>query len=119
VVEPRGHSSFAREAVKKGRASSEARPFLIANEECPHSATPRRPSWLLQEPQPLTTRRGRPLHDGPLQLLAGPERIESGWWDGADIQRDYYIARTTLGARLWIYREHSGARGWFLHGIFG
>ena len=119
VVEPRGHSSFAREAVKKGRASSEARPFLIANEECPHSATPRRPSWLLYQPEPLTTRRGRPIYHGPLELLAGPERLETGWWDGEDIQRDYYIARTTLGARLWIYREHAGTRGWFLHGIFG
>ena len=52
-------------------------------------------------------------------MLAGPERIESGWWDGGDVQRDYYIARRADGARLWIYRECGGARRWFLHGIFG
>jgi protein ImuB len=52
-------------------------------------------------------------------LLAGPERIESGWWDGADVQRDYYIASDRHGARLWIYRECAGTKPWFLHGIFG
>ena len=56
---------------------------------------------------------------GALELLAGPERIESGWWDGADVQRDYYIASDAHGARLWIYRECAGAKQWFLHGIFG
>jgi hypothetical protein len=30
--------------------------------------------------------------------------------------RDYYVARTTRGARLWVYRA---ADGWFLHGVFG
>jgi protein ImuB len=52
-------------------------------------------------------------------LLAGPERIESGWWDGADVQRDYYVASDPQGARFWIYRECAGARKWFLQGIFG
>ena len=56
---------------------------------------------------------------GELRLLAGPERIESGWWDGADVQRDYYVASDTHGARLWIYRECERPRRWFLHGIFG
>jgi protein ImuB len=79
----------------------------------------RRPLWLLKQAEALAVRRGRPVHDGPLKLLAGPERIESGWWDGADVQRDYYLAQTAAGARLWIYRECTGAREWFLHGVFG
>ena len=78
-----------------------------------------RPLWLLGAPQPLEAQRGRPRRDGPLELLAGPERIESGWWDGADVQRDYYIAGDRHGARLWIYRECTGTKQWFLHGIFG
>jgi protein ImuB len=78
-----------------------------------------RPLWLLHQPETLVARRGRPHYDGALELLAGPERIESGWWDGGDLQRDYYVARTTAGARLWIYRECTGAREWFLHGLFG
>jgi protein ImuB len=75
--------------------------------------------WLLKQPEALAARRGRPVHEGPLKLLEGPERVESGWWDGADVQRDYYTAQTSRGARLWIYRECTGARGWFLQGVFG
>ncbi|HTU68452.1 MAG TPA: DNA polymerase Y family protein [Steroidobacteraceae bacterium] len=77
-----------------------------------------RPLWLLHQPEPLGARRGRPQHGGPLELLAGPERIESGWWDGADIQRDYYVAQSAAGTRLWIYRD-APTHAWFLHGIFG
>ena len=79
----------------------------------------RRPLWLLHSPQELDSQRGRPRHGGALELLAGPERIESGWWDGADVQRDYYVASDPCGARFWIYRECAGTRQWFLHGIFG
>ena len=79
----------------------------------------RRPLWLLHSPRELDSQRGRPRHGGALQLLAGPERIESGWWDGADVERDYYSAKDPRGAHLWIYRECAGARKWFLHGIFG
>ena len=78
-----------------------------------------RPVWLLAAPQPVESLRGRPRHHGALTLLSGPERIESGWWDGDDIQRDYYVAKDTAGALLWIYRECRGARRWFLHGLFG
>jgi protein ImuB len=87
------------------------------------TATPfRRPLWLLHAPRELESHRGRPRHGGPLQLLDGPERIESGWWDGADVQRDYYRVKDPNGAHLWIYRECTGecagSRRWFLHGIF-
>jgi len=46
----------------------------------------------------------------------GPERIQSGWWDGAYERRDYFIAQTPARALLWIYRV--AARGWYLHGWF-
>ena len=83
------------------------------------SAPFQRPLWLLHAPQELDSQRGRPRRGGALQLLAGPELIESGWWDGADARRDYYVAGDAHGSRLWIYRECAGARKWFLHGIFG
>jgi len=85
----------------------------------PVSAPFHRPLWLLHAPQELDSQRGRPRLRGALELLAGPERIESGWWDGADVRRDYYVADDARGARLWVYRECLGARKWFLHGIFG
>ncbi|HET6655706.1 MAG TPA: DNA polymerase Y family protein [Gammaproteobacteria bacterium] len=70
----------------------------------------RRPAWLLQTRQPLHEIKG-------IQLISGPERIEAGWWSEDAIGRDYYVARTASGARLWIYREHE-TRRWFLHGYF-
>jgi protein ImuB len=47
----------------------------------------------------------------------GPERIETGWWRGDDVHRDYYIVETTDGARFWIFRRRDDGR-WFLHGCF-
>jgi protein ImuB len=76
-----------------------------------------RPVWLLSEPQPLAS----VMESRPWVLRDGPERIESGWWDGADIRRDYYIADTHEGATAWIYRDHRyGVEDgeWFLHGLF-
>jgi len=82
-----------------------------------------RPLWLLERPQPLGERQQRPWLQGPLTLLAGPERIETGWWDGELIQRDYFIAGDTEGVLFWIYRERlpgdGMAAGWFLQGRFG
>ena len=83
-----------------------------------------RPVWLLNEGEPLHERDSWPLLEGqPLQLLSGPERIESGWWDMRLIERDYFIAQLPGGALVWIYRTRqlvSNPRpGWFLQGRFG
>ncbi len=69
-----------------------------------------RPLWLLPEPQPLQ-RSVMP------QIVSAPERIEGGWWDGGDVQRDYFIARTTTGADLWIFHDLNN-QGWYLHGFW-
>jgi protein ImuB len=72
-----------------------------------------RPVWLLDQPEPCTVDR--------LVLEEGPECIESGWWDGHDVARDYYIARNPHGARLWVFRnrrESAAGTRWFLHGWF-
>jgi len=47
----------------------------------------------------------------------GPERIETGWWRGRPIWRDYYCVETTAGQRLWIFLA-AGEKRWFLHGLF-
>ena len=59
-------------------------------------------------------------HAGKVQAVTrctGPERIETGWWRGDDIGRDYYIAETADGARWWLFRRLDNGR-WFLHGCF-
>ncbi len=66
-----------------------------------------RPVWLLDEPLAVP----KP------EILQGPERIESGWWDGKGVARDYYIARQSQGARLWVFQERRSKR-WYLHGVF-
>lgn len=47
----------------------------------------------------------------------GPERVETGWWRGRDVRRDYYIVETAAGERFWIYRNLADGT-WFLHGVF-
>jgi protein ImuB len=90
-----------------------------------------RPLLLLPQPQPLPGHDGSadelPRYRGALQLVAGPERIEAGWWDLASpafgrpqgaVARDYFVARNPQGQTLWIYRDLAAPRGWFLHGLF-
>jgi len=77
-----------------------------------------RPLWLLAEPLPLEMRDGWPWLDGRLELEPERERIESGWWDGRLVARDYFVACSPEGKRFWIYRDIRGKRGWYLHGFF-
>ena len=76
-----------------------------------------RPLWLLAEPQPLA----HLFETKPWILRDGPERIESGWWDGKDVRRDYFVAENPQGEIMWIYRDHRYGIDdgeWFLHGVF-
>jgi protein ImuB len=83
----------------------------------PISHSPR-PTWLLNRPHKLVTRDGKPTLQGNLELRAGPERIEAGWWDGEEARRDYFVAANARGETFWIYREHRDPSAWYLHGIY-
>ena len=87
------------------------------------ASIPPRPFWLLAQPESLAEIAGRPHRQGALRLLAGPERIESGWWDqeekAGDVRRDYFIALTRDDRWAWVFRELKSPGGWFLHGWFG
>ena len=109
----RPERSFARSAPP---APQGARAAAAAAGAPPAAA---RPLWLLPAPRPLSVRDGLPRRRGTLTLVSEAERIESGWWDGAEIERDYYVALDAHGVRLWLFRERSAPHGWFLHGIFG
>lgn len=85
----------------------------------------RRPLQLLTPPRQLevlaVVPEGPPLRciiAGEQHQVArywGPERIETGWWQGQSIRRDYYRIETTTGLWFWIYRERNH-QTWFLHG---
>jgi protein ImuB len=79
----------------------------------------RRPLWLLQAPRQLEEIDGVPRRRGTLRFFGEVERIETGWWDGGDIGRDYYTVFDIYGVRLWIFRERAEPHRWFLHGVFG
>ena len=86
-----------------------------------------RPVRLLPRPVPLRVLALVP--DGPPTWLAlagreyvvahaeGPERIETAWWRGPDVRRDYFRVTTTDGRRLWVFRARTDGR-WYLHGVF-
>jgi protein ImuB len=122
------HGLMLRDEHRPERAWAVAEPDAAAGAANPAAHLPamlpaaRRPTWLLEAPRALRSVDGRPWCDGVLSMESGPERLETGWWDGSEVARDYWIARTPAGARLWIFREGSGSAGklrWYLHGVFG
>ncbi len=87
------------------------------------------PTWLLAVPQPLPLKDDAPQYHGPLTLLAGPQRLETGWLEGEPALRDYFVARSAEAGLVWVYRERLAASGgsgshaglglrWYLHGLF-
>jgi protein ImuB len=115
------HARLGRERVFGVGLFAEHRPelawraieMLRAQSSADTPCLSHRPLWLLAEPELLQT----PLPSWRIE--SGPERVESGWWDGDDVTRDYYVACDPHGARCWIYRERSAPHRWFLHGLFG
>lgn len=84
------------------------------------------PTWLLERPLRLALQGNRPLYQGALQLLVGPQRLEVVGWAQIDAPlaalRDYFIALSPHAGLLWVYRERLAAGQasdmWFLHGIY-
>jgi protein ImuB len=106
----------------KATATVKAPPICVA--DTIHTLP--RPLWLLPDAIPITERQERPWYRGPLQLLAGPERIEGGWWDDNLVQRDYFIAEDEQAVLYWVYRSRAmhaiqseEATAWYVQGVFG
>lgn len=97
-------------AEKPKRAGKKGKPVQVSRNP--------RPLWLLPKPKQLNINKGRLFYRRPITIVSGPERIESHWWAGMDVRRDYYVAREFKGGNLWIYREKDDAGRWYLHGIF-
>ncbi|HEU5443548.1 MAG TPA: hypothetical protein VFU61_06965, partial [Steroidobacteraceae bacterium] len=101
------------------RSASGQDHFAIRSESTSSGVFDRRPLWLLPVPRLLDERDGLPRKRGALRLMGEAERIETGWWDGGEVARDYYTAIDSRGARLWVFREREPPHRWFLHGMFG
>ena len=89
---------------------------------------PSRPTFLLSSPRlidvPSLSADGLPVRfrwKGQFHVVMrsrGPERIETAWWRGPTVRRDYYIFETDRGGRFWMFRGLR-KRSWFLHGTYG
>lgn len=85
------------------------------------------PTFVLPEPQRLAVRGHRPLYQGPLMLLAGPHRVEGGWWHRSEddasthhVERDYWVALSENAGVLWVFQQRLAGddTAWYLHGWF-
>ncbi|MBC7941310.1 MAG: DNA polymerase Y family protein [Chitinophagaceae bacterium] len=87
------------------------------------------PTFVLPEPLRLAMRGERPIYQGVLLLMAGPHRVEGGWWDRTTVDgqattrhvaRDYWVALSEHAGVLWIYQTRLADEQitWFLHGTF-
>jgi protein ImuB len=84
---------------------------------------------LCLKPRPIPVEVMSVVPDGPpvrfrwhaaehvIQCSWGPERIETGWWRGPHVRRDYYRVETATGQRFWLFRQNDTGK-WFLHGAF-
>jgi protein ImuB len=99
-----------------------------SNKKTSNKKTSNKTRPLLLEPGPLPLEVSSVIPAGPPVSLQwrnrhhrvaaswGPERIQTGWWRGHSIRRDYYRIETDTVLRHWIFRRHDGR--WFLHGAF-
>ena len=47
----------------------------------------------------------------------GPQRLETAWWRGPDVRRDYFRVTAETGEQFWVF--HGATDGqWYLHGMF-
>jgi len=127
-------------AVRRARAMDDYQPeraFRYASAEEPSEmrgasadavvSGPARPVRLFSRPVPLRVIARVP--DGPPTWLAcrgreyvvvaarGPERLETGWWRGPDVRRDYFRVSVETGEQFWVFHDFGGQR-WYLHGVF-
>jgi protein ImuB len=129
-------SRLGREAVLRATLAADAQPEYAYRYEILAGNAKRQ---LATEPRPLPKRplfvESRPI---PLEVLAivpggppmqfrlngqphrtrrtwGPERIQTGWWRGRYIRRDYYRVESESGHCFWLFCSKGK---WFLHGVF-
>ncbi|WP_430407675.1 Y-family DNA polymerase [Hydrogenophaga sp.] len=84
------------------------------------------PAFLLPVPLRLLVREHRPLYQGELVLLLGPQRVEGGWWDRVgdedrmrNVVRDYWVALSPQAGVVWVFQTRLDESAcWFLHGHF-
>ncbi len=112
---------------KKASRRKKASPGSSSRKRSPQTRFWQRPLHVERRPLPLHVTAVIPLGP-PAQFLLrgdeyritrtwGPERIETSWWRGRMVRRDYYRVETQDGQWFWLYRRLQDGK-WFLHGRF-
>jgi len=105
LVDPKRMRSRKREDVKS-RSHRLARPLRLLE-----------PPVLIAEGRalPCRFRYQKAIHCAAKKW--GPERVETAWWNGPTVRRDYWRIETEAGMHFWIYFDLKAER-WFLQGEF-
>ncbi len=94
-------------------------------EDEPLEALPPRPTELLSVPEPATLLREAQSGMGVLSWrgrqhvltrIGQRELLQTEWWSSDSLERDYKIAETKDGRRLWLFQRRDGSL--FVHGLF-
>lgn len=120
-LEDRLRARFGAEAVfrivchpdhRPERAWRRVEPERPARETGIYMQSGERPLWLLAVPRRLAS-------PALVVRIGRGERIESGWWDGAPVRREYFRARHRSGALWWVFHDLENPDTWYVHGYFG
>jgi protein ImuB len=131
---PRNHAAPPRNdtALRRDRGGRVGTSAPRGDAFLRHTPAGRRPIWMPPRPLPLESIEFEMVSvaaDGPpvrfrlgdrthrIVQAHGPERIETAWWRGPSVRRDYYVVETESGERFWVFRRLKDG-GWFFHGMF-
>lgn len=126
------HRTGFMQSWHPGAASD--RPTSTVTSPSAHSP---QPTWLIEPPLALLMKGHKPVYQGELQLLIGPQRVDGGWWadpinadqatqpaSSGRTLRDYWVALSPRAGVLWVFQDKTAALAspprpaWFLHGVF-
>ena len=135
-AQPQSPSQAQSQVKPKNHTQDHVQNHLQAHIQQDLGADALYPTWLLAQPLKLAMGNNAPLYQGVLTLLAGPQRLEAGWWDiepcdregdtssdaSSDAScdasgvakcalRDYFLARSEQAGLVWIYRERLAGQG--------
>ena len=130
LVKPCGRRSSVGQAFQPDRSARQAgKPDLRPEQSSRQAGKPDLRPRPLRLTQPVPVSPVAVLPEGPpvrfqfegrehrVAKAWGPERIETGWWRGPRVGRDYFQVETDSGHRYWLFRRRDDGR-WFVHGSF-
>jgi hypothetical protein len=90
-----------------------------------HPVITNRPTRILSNPLRLHFRNRCLIDKGKtvfrLQTISSPQRITGNWWaEEESYTRDYYIAKTACGSKIWLYQDKTelNPKVFYLQGYF-